>query len=38
MPRAERSIKKISDFKYMTTDMFDKIYMEKIEVLNVSGQ
>ena len=38
MPMAEPSIKKISDCKYMTTDMVDKVHIEKTEVLNVSDR
>lgn len=38
MPTAEHSFKKISDFKYMATDMVDKVYIKKIEVLNVSDR
>ena len=34
MPRTEHSIKK-SEFKHMTTDMVDKVYVRKTEVLNV---
>lgn len=38
MPTTERSLKKISDFKYMATDMVDKVYIKKIEVLNLSDR
>lgn len=35
MPSVEHRIKKMGDFKYRTTNMVDKLYIKKIEVLNV---
>lgn len=29
MPRTEHNVKKVSDFKYMTTGMVDRVYVKK---------